>query len=242
MKLVVGLGNPGREYNDTRHNVGFEVIAELAKRFGVGKPKSRFNAESAEVMIGMEKVVLVSPLTYMNLSGQSVRGFTDFYKLPSKDLLVICDDLNLAVGRIRLRARGSAGGQNGLKDIINRLGTEVFPRLRVGIGKPPPRWDTADYVLGKFDEVDREIVNRSVRLAADAVEHWVKENDMLKTMSKFNPDPDAKPKPKKPRKQKDPEAKQNKPDASPDSTTNETTTNETETGSAPNTEQDNAAQ
>jgi PTH1 family peptidyl-tRNA hydrolase len=202
MKLVVGLGNPGKQYTGTRHNVGFEVIAELARRFGVGKPKSKFDAELAEVMMGMEKVILVSPLTFMNLSGQSVRSFVDFYKLDCEDLLVICDDLNLDVGRLRVRAKGSAGGQNGLKDIINRLGTQEFPRLRVGVGRLPPQWDAADFVLGKFDEVDREIVNKGVRRAADAVEFWVKE-DALKTMTKFNADPNAKPKPKPKKKKPD---------------------------------------
>lgn len=198
MKLVVGLGNPGKQYTGTRHNVGFEVIAELATRYGVSKPRSKFNAELAEVMMGTEKVVLVSPLTFMNLSGQSVQPFVDFYKLDCEDLMVVCDDMNLDVGRLRIRTKGSAGGQNGLKDIINRLGSPEFPRLRVGVGRPPPKWNASDFVLGKFDEVDRVSMDKTVKRAADAVEIWVKEG-ALKAMSQFNADPNKpkKPKPKK---------------------------------------------
>ena len=147
MKMVVGLGNPGQKYNGTRHNVGFDVIAELARRFDVGRPKSKFNGEIAETRIQDEKTILICPLTFMNLSGQTVRAAVDFYKLELADLLVICDDFNLALGRIRLKARGSAGGQNGLDDIIQRLGSKDFSRLRLGIGQPPPNWEVSNLSL-----------------------------------------------------------------------------------------------
>ena len=200
MKIVVGLGNPGSKYKGTRHNVGFDVIDALVERYAFGaRAKSKFNANVNEVMIGTTKVVLISPLTYMNLSGQSVRAAIDFFKLDLDDLMVICDDLNLEVGRIRIRAKGSAGGQNGIKDIINRLGTQEFPRLRLGIGRPPANWDTADYVLGKFDEHDQASIDDSVKQAVKACELWI-DSDVKTAMNKFNADPSAKP--KKPKKKK----------------------------------------
>ena len=145
MKIVVGLGNPGREYDGTRHNVGFEVLALIAQRFDVGRPKAKFKAEVAEVSIKNQKTILLSPLTYMNLSGQSVRAALDFYKLPLSDVLVICDDINLEVAKLRFRPSGSAGGQNGLKNIIQQLGSQDFGRLRVGVGKTPPNWNASDF-------------------------------------------------------------------------------------------------
>lgn len=196
MKIVVGLGNPGSKYKGTRHNVGFDVIDALVERHAFGaRAKSKFNANVNEVMIGTTKVVLMSPLTYMNLSGQSVRAAIDFFKLDLEDLMVVCDDLNLDVGRIRIRAKGSAGGQNGIKDIINRLGTQDFPRLRLGIGRPPANWDVADYVLGKLDDVDQKLIGDSVKQAATACEYWV-ENGVQATMNRFNSNPSAKPKKK----------------------------------------------
>ena len=186
MKLIVGLGNPGSKYRGTRHNIGFDVIAELASRHLNERPKAKFDAEVAEVAIENCKCLLVSPLTYMNLSGKSVSAAQNFYKVSAaEDLLVICDDLNLDLGKIRIRARGSAGGQNGIKDIIHRLGTSDFPRLRVGIGRPPPRWDAADYVLGKFDDDDRPVMDVAIKKAADAVECWVGDGAQV-AMNKFN--------------------------------------------------------
>jgi PTH1 family peptidyl-tRNA hydrolase len=197
MKIVVGLGNPGSKYKGTRHNVGFDVIDALVERHAFGsRAKSKFNANVNEVMIGTTKVLLLSPLTYMNLSGQSVRAAIDFFKLDLEDLMVVCDDLNLAIGRIRIRAKGSAGGQNGIKDIINRVGSQEFPRLRLGIGRPPANWDTADYVLGKFDEHDQVLVDDSVKQAVKACESWI-ENGVLATMNQFNADPSGKQKNKK---------------------------------------------
>jgi len=209
MKIVVGLGNPGSKYKETRHNVGFEVIEALVERhaFG-GRAKSKFNASMHEVMIGTTKVVLLSPLTYMNLSGQSVRAAVDFFKLDLEDLMVICDDLNLDVGRIRIRPKGSAGGQNGIKDIIKQLGSQEFPRLRLGIGRPPANWDTADYVLGKFEEFDRVVIGDSVKQAAKACEFWI-ENGIQATMNQFNVDPSAKQKKKKKPSEKKPAGLEN---------------------------------
>lgn len=188
MKMVVGLGNPGQKYNGTRHNVGFDVIAELARRYDVGRPKSKFNGEFAETIIQNEKTVLVCPLTFMNLSGQCVRAAVDFYKLELDDLLIICDDFNLALGRIRLRPSGSAGGQNGLNDTIERLGSQKFGRLRLGIGQPPPKWEVSNYVLGKFDPDDRVEIDKAIVRSADAAEAWVS-GGMPLAMNRFNADP-----------------------------------------------------
>lgn len=208
MKIVVGLGNPGSKYKETRHNVGYDVIEALVERHAFGaRAKSKFNANMHEVMIGSTKAVLLSPLTYMNLSGQSVRAAVDFFKLDLEDLMVICDDLNLDLGRMRIRPKGSAGGQNGIKDIINRLGSQEFPRLRVGIGRPPANWDAADYVLGKFEEHDRVVIGDTVKQAAKACEFWI-ENGIQATMNQFNVDPSAKPKKKK----RPPEKKPDVPD------------------------------
>src|SRR5688572_30356880 len=150
MKLIVGLGNPGDKYKETRHNVGFEVTSRLAARFGASPPRARFQGETVEANIAGQKVLLLTPLTYMNLSGASVLAARDFYKIELQDILIVCDDFNLPLGKLRLRARGSAGGQNGLADILRRLGTEDLPRLRIGIGSPPPGRDPAGYVLGRF--------------------------------------------------------------------------------------------
>ena len=204
MKLVVGLGNPGKKYHKTRHNIGFEVLACLAQRYDVGRPKAKFNAEVAETIINNQKTILLSPLTFMNLSGQSVGAAVDFYKLPLTDVLVICDDINLDAGRLRFRPGGSAGGQNGLRDIINCLGSQDFGRLRVGVGRPPANWDVADYVLGKFSQEQAGEMEVSVARAADAVEVWIAEG-IQTAMNKFNADPN-KPKKKQNKKRQDPES------------------------------------
>ncbi len=175
MKIVVGLGNPGAKYRGTRHNVGYEVVAELAKRHGGGPPSLKHEAEIVEIFVEGEKILLVAPQTFMNLSGRSVWPLVDFYKLPVSDLLIVCDDLNLDVGRLRLRASGSAGGQNGLKHIIQQLGSEEFPRLRIGIGRPPGRMNAADYVLARFFPEERDIMDEAVLSAADGVELWIKQ-------------------------------------------------------------------
>ena len=170
MKLIVGLGNPGRRYEGTRHNIGFCVLAELARRSGAGRAANRFLGEVVEAESGGEKLLLVGPLTYMNESGSSVLAARDFYKLPNEELLVVCDDLSLPLGKLRFRARGSSGGQKGLADIVRRLGTEEFARLRIGIGSPPDGWDPADYVLARFAAAERPVIDEAVATAAEAVE------------------------------------------------------------------------
>lgn len=172
MKLIVGLGNPGRKYEQTRHNVGFMVAAKVAALVSAPASRDRFEGDFAEGSSGGEKLLILCPNTFMNLSGQSVRKAFDFYKLSTEDVLIICDDLNLDTGRLRLRARGSAGGQNGLKDIIRHLDSEVFPRLRVGIGKPPEGWQVTDYVLGKFPKSENELVETATTRAAYAAIDW----------------------------------------------------------------------
>lgn len=175
MKIVVGLGNPGPEYRNTRHNVGFEVVAELARRFDGGRPQIKHEAEIVDVRIGDEKVLLVAPQTYMNLSGKSVQPLQAFYQSELGELLVVCDDMNLDLGRLRLKPGGSAGGQKGLADIIKRLGDQQFPRLRMGIGRPPGRMQASDYVLGRFRGDEKDDIEHAVLAAADGVETWVRE-------------------------------------------------------------------
>jgi peptidyl-tRNA hydrolase, PTH1 family len=175
MKLVVGLGNPGRRYAATRHNVGYAILAELARRHGLGPPKTKFHGEVVEADLGGQSALLLSPTTFMNRSGTSVQEALAFYKLPNEELLVLCDDLNLPVGKLRLRAGGSSGGQKGLDDIIARLGTEEFSRLRVGIGAAPNGWEWADYVLSKFSPAEVPAIDEAVLRAADAVVVWARQ-------------------------------------------------------------------
>jgi peptidyl-tRNA hydrolase, PTH1 family len=174
MKLIVGLGNPGRKYAGTRHNVGWEIVAELARRCGAGSPRVKFQGEIAEAIIAGEKALLLCPQTYMNLSGTSVQPARDFYQLENKDLMTVCDDFNLPLARLRFRAKGASGGQQGLEDIIRRLGTDDFPRLRLGIGSPPPNWDVADFVLSRFSQTERAEIDVAIRRAADALVDWVR--------------------------------------------------------------------
>lgn len=188
MKIVAGLGNPGSRYRQTRHNVGFEVVARLSDRHGGGKPKRKFDAELVDVVIGTEKVLLVAPMTYMNESGRAVRQVVAFYDEPLEGLLVVCDDMNLETGRLRLRASGSAGGQKGLANIIAQLGTEEFPRLRIGIGRPPGRMQPTDYVLGRFTANERGEIDAAIARAADGVELWVREG-ITSAMNEINAPP-----------------------------------------------------
>ncbi|MCO6043922.1 aminoacyl-tRNA hydrolase [Aeoliella sp. ICT_H6.2] len=185
MKMIVGLGNPGKKYDNTRHNVGFELIGELAKRWQADRFRDKHQSQLAEIALAGEKVLLVAPQTFMNLSGVSVRLAADFYKLPPSDLLVVCDDFNLPLGTLRMRTKGSAGGQNGLDNIIQQLGTQDFARLRIGIGPVPERWSTVDFVLGKFARDEQELADQTIRRTADAVECWVRQGPTA-AMNQFN--------------------------------------------------------
>lgn len=186
MKLVVGLGNPGRKYEATRHNLGYAVLVELARKLQVGSYKEKFSGELAEAKLEGEKLLLLSPTTYMNNSGTSVRAARDFYGIANEEILVICDDLNLPVGRLRLRSGGSSGGQKGLDDIIRKLGTEEFPRLRIGIGQAPEGWDAANYVLARFTREELPEIEQAVVKAAEAVLVWAREG-IQACMTRYNP-------------------------------------------------------
>ncbi len=187
MKIVAGLGNPGPRYAGTRHNVGFLVVDELARRSGVSTEKyeRRWEAQVGEVQRGDERVLLLKPQTYMNLSGRSVLAVRQFYKLSLSDLLIVCDDLNLPVGTIRLRARGSGGGQKGLENILLRLADIEIPRLRIGIGQVD-RSVTTEYVLSRFSPQERELMEEAVTTAATAVECWLSAG-IDAAMNRFNP-------------------------------------------------------
>jgi len=183
VKLIVGLGNPGSDYADTRHNVGFWVADELAHRYGVKfRKSSAWRAQTAKVG-GDADVVLAQPLTFMNLSGWAVRDIAAYYRVPYGDVLVVMDDADLPLGKLRLRTSGSAGGHNGLKSIIQELGTEEFPRLRIGVGRQAG--ELKDHVLGRFETHERESIDLAVKRAADAAEMFVKEG-IAKAMNRFN--------------------------------------------------------
>jgi len=193
MKLVVGLGNPGRKYEGTRHNIGFAVVREVARRHAAGQPKTSFQAEVIEAALPTksagatekEKVLLLLPQTFMNLSGNSVGAARDFYKLTNEDVLIVCDDFNLPLAKLRLRAAGSAGGQKGLADVIRRLGTDEVPRLRIGVGPVPDHWDPVDFVLGKFTAAESTEIALTIQRAADAVVDWANEG-LAACMNRYN--------------------------------------------------------
>ncbi len=169
MRIIVGLGNPGNEYKWTRHNVGFEVISKLAYDYNIEINKSKFKAMIGDGIIDGQKVLLVKPLTYMNLSGESVIQIINFYKEDIENLIVICDDINLPIGGIRIRQKGSDGGQKGLRSIISTLNTDTFPRIRVGIGSKPNGWDLKNYVLSRFTEEENADIIKGITDAGNAV-------------------------------------------------------------------------
>ncbi len=185
--LVVGLGNPGREYDGTRHNVGFDVIDRLVDEYQVSGPVRTGKALTGKGRIGGKKVILMKPLTYMNLSGEAVREGIDFYKIDHTDhLIVISDDIDLPEGKLRIRAKGSAGGHNGLKNIVLHMGDGDFYRIRVGVGaKPSPDADLADYVLGHPKGEDRKVLDDAEARAADAV-RCILEEGIDKAMCRYN--------------------------------------------------------
>ncbi len=186
MYIIAGLGNPGRNYVGTRHNVGFEVLDAVAAKYDIQIKKLKFNAIYGEGTIGGEKVILVKPQTYMNLSGESIRDFKAWYKTDTTEIIVIYDDISLPVGKLRLRPKGSAGGHNGIKSIIYQLNSDIFPRIKVGVGKPEnPDYDLADYVLGKFSSAEVKTLVESAIRAADAVEVIIRDG-MEKAMAAYN--------------------------------------------------------
>lgn len=185
MKLIVGLGNPGREYELTRHNIGFMAIDELAKRWNISLNEQKFKGVFGAGFVNGEKVILLKPLTYMNLSGESIRPLMDYYKIDVEDFVVLYDDLDISVGKLRLRMKGSAGGHNGVKSTISHLGTQEFQRIRMGIDRPKNGMKVVDYVLGRFTSEEIPDVVHSIEKAADACEEWLNK-PFLQIMNTFN--------------------------------------------------------
>ena len=186
MFVIVGLGNPTAQYEGTRHNAGFDVIDVLAEKYNISVDARKCRAFCGKGVIAGQKVLLVKPQTYMNLSGESVGGIVNYYKIdPESDLLVIYDDISLDVGQLRIRKKGSAGGHNGIKSIIAHHGTTVFPRIKVGVGEKPKNYDLADYVLGHFSKQERELMEEGYEHASDAVEQIV-QGEIEAAMNVFN--------------------------------------------------------
>ena len=185
MKLIVGLGNPSQKYEGTRHNVGFTVIDVLAEEYHITVNSNHYKALCGKGWIAGESVLLAKPLTYMNLSGESVRPLADYYKVEPEDILIIYDDISLEPGKIRVRAKGSAGGHNGMKSIIQHLGTEAFPRVRLGIGEKPAQMDLADYVLGHFNKEEQALMKEAAQTAVEAVTCYI-EHGIAETMNRYN--------------------------------------------------------
>ena len=186
MFLIVGLGNPGKDYANTRHNIGFEVIDKLAEQENIGVLEKKHKALFGKGYIGGQKVILAEPQTYMNLSGESIRELIDYYKIDEKEeLIVISDDISLEPGQLRVRKKGSAGGHNGLKNIIQHLGHDAFARVRMGVGEKPKGYDLADYVLGHFNKEEQKVMDEAAKAAADAIRTIINE-DVDAAMNRFN--------------------------------------------------------
>ena len=186
MYIIVGLGNPKREYENTRHNIGFDVIDKLADLYGISVNEGKHKGLLGKGVIEGQKVILVKPLTYMNLSGECVRSVIDYYKVdPETELIVVADDISLDVGHIRIRKKGSAGGHNGLKNIILHLGMDGFQRIKMGVGEKPKGYDLADYVLGHFSKEERVIMDEGIKDAIDAIKLMLWD-DTDKAMNLYN--------------------------------------------------------
>lgn len=186
MYIVVGLGNPERRYDGTRHNIGFSAIAILADEYNISMDFKKHKAICGKGVIEGQKVILAMPQTYMNLSGESVRELVDYYKVdPETELIVIYDDIALAPGKLRIRAKGSAGGHNGMKNIIAHLGSQEFPRIRIGVGEKPKGWDLADYVLGRFSKEEEPDIREALKNTVQACKVIVTE-DVTSAMNQFN--------------------------------------------------------
>ena len=185
MKLIVGLGNPTPQYEKTRHNVGFEVIDHLVEEYGIALDTAKHKGFYGKGRIEGQQVILLKPMTYMNLSGESVVQVANYFKILPEDIIVIYDDINLDVGRLRIREKGSAGGHNGIKNIISQLGTEEFPRIRVGVGMKPPRMDLADYVLSHFGKDEQELMEMGYEKACKAAALMV-QDEIAQAMNQYN--------------------------------------------------------
>ena len=186
MSIIVGLGNPKKEYDNTRHNIGFDVIDALAEDNRIGMTEKKHKAIIGKGIIAGQKVILVKPQTYMNLSGESVRELIDYYKVDeTEELIVISDDISLDVGQLRIRKKGSAGGHNGLKNIIMHLGHDTFQRVKMGVGEKPKHFDLADYVLGHFSKEERSVMNDSIKDACKAIEMMIND-DVDGAMNLYN--------------------------------------------------------
>ncbi len=185
MYLIAGLGNPEGKYAATRHNVGFEAAECLRKKLGCGLPRIRFHADIAQGKVGTENVLVVRPLTYMNLSGTAIREIADFYKIAPDHVIVMCDDVSIPFGHLRLRPNGSAGGHNGLKNIIEQLGSQNFMRIRIGVGEKPAGWDLADYVLCRMSAEEQQQIGETAAQAAEAAVCII-EQGLGKAMNRFN--------------------------------------------------------
>lgn len=184
MYLIVGLGNPGRDYEHTRHNVGFDAVDKLAEKLGVNVSKIKFKGLYGEGFLNGQKIILLKPSTFMNLSGESLIEAVSFFNIPEENIIVIYDDVDIKVGRLRIRPSGSDGGHNGMKNIIYHLQSLNFPRIRIGIGKP--KNDMVNHVLGRFSKDEQEIIDKIIDIAADAAIEIVK-NGVQSSMNKYNP-------------------------------------------------------
>ncbi len=186
MFIIAGLGNPGREYASTRHNIGYATVDALAEKYNIGFTERKFNSLVGKGVIEGQKVLLIKPLTYMNLSGEAVRPACDYYKIDlESELIVVYDDISLPVGQLRIRPKGSAGGHNGIKNIIAHLGGEVFLRIKIGVGEKPSRMDLKDYVLGHFSEEEKEAEKEAVDKACEAV-LYLMQGKVEEAMNRYN--------------------------------------------------------
>lgn len=210
MFLIVGLGNPTEKYENTRHNVGFDVIDALADKYNIEVKEKKAKALCGSGYIEGQKVILVKPQTFMNLSGDSVTPLMNFYKLdPEEDLIVVCDDINLEPGYIRIRKKGSAGGHNGLKDIIAKTGSDQFSRVKVGVGKKPANWDLADFVLSRFSKGEREALEEAIKDTIDTLVLMV-QDETDEAMNRYNGKKPPKPEKENDRKEDDKKEKDKK--------------------------------
>ena len=185
MRIIIGLGNPGEKYQATRHNIGWDAITRISDDYGIPLNQMKHKARCGTGYIEGEKVILAQPVTYMNHSGESVRELVDYYKVSTEDIIIIYDDIDLDVGQLRIRKKGSAGGHNGIKSIISHLGTDEFPRIRIGVGAKPKDWDLADYVLSRFKDEEQASIRQALKDASDAC-RMIISSGMEAAMNKYN--------------------------------------------------------